>query len=618
MVAPNFLEELGGIDPSIERELIESNFGFLPWWESHGWIYDKNRKLVQPTANTLQVRFARALEFCLENDLPIRFLMLKPRQRGCSTVSMAGLYWLSRRSAMNNLIIGGEYSQTDSLWNMMKLYNSRDTYQWSNEGFVRDQTAEWSNGSAVGKETARDAEAGRSQTIQGLIATEAARWKENGIANATEVITGILNCIPDLPGTISILESTSAGDYGMFYDYWGDAADLEDILVGRTPPNWNGYFRIFAGWHEFKESHHTLTPKQASDLRRTYNDHEKSMVQAYGLQPGNISYYRRKMRTDCKRDPAIMMREHPSTPEEAFNAASNRRFNTAGLTTLSIQAAQHDAGRLGTFQPTIPTDPAKTRYLFAPIGPDDEASAVIRMWEPPRVGLRYVMAVDIASGKAKTSTDNPDHHCAIVLRQGYMDPDRGWRRPKVVASTVKPCRWPIDILADKVHALSDLYGKCTVIPESNNHQGLIPLLLQRGTHVFEQTTATKDLAGSKKDRPSGKYGFETVGGQAENTRSWILVVLDTAIREWDEVGGGIEIPDLDTLHELKRFVVNKKTGRAEAAEGEHDDRVLALAIGHANLLAASPYVMDSAIAAVPRDILLDDYEEHSGPSGQYS
>ncbi|MEM1443185.1 MAG: hypothetical protein AAGF67_12640 [Verrucomicrobiota bacterium] len=615
---PSFLDEDGEMSASIDRELIESNFGFHPWWEGHGWIYNKERKLVQPVANVLQQRFAIALEFCLENNLPIRLLMLKPRQRGCSTVSMAGLYWLGRRFAMNNIIIGGEYSQTDSLWSMMKTYNARDTFAWGNQGHVRDSSAEWSTGTVVGKETARDAEAGRSHTIQGLIATEAARWKENGIANATEVITGILNCIPDLPNTVSILESTSAGDYGMFYDYWGDGADLDDVLNGHTPPDWNGYIRIFAGWHEFEESHHSLTKAQASALQRTYSDHEREMVQQFALNPGHISYYRRKTRTDCKRDVHIMMREHPSTPEEAFHAASNRRFNGSGLAILSDEAKQNFKGQVGTFEPTS-DDPETRRFLFYPCPPDQQESlGVVTVWEPPKVGLRYLAAVDIASGKAQTSTDDPDHHCAIVLRQGYMDPHRGWQRPAVVASTVKPCRWPIDILADNVHALSDYYGNCIVLPESNKHEGLIPMLLDRHVNVFEQSTSTKEPASAKKVRPSGNYGVETVGGKAEQSRSWMIAQLDTAVREWDEIGGGIYIPDEETLHEMKRFVVNIKSGRAEAAEGEHDDRVIALVIGYSHLLAATPYVIESEAPELPRDIQLLEEMDSSPAGGQFS
>jgi hypothetical protein len=582
-----------------EREIIEGTHGFLPWFEEYGYIRDKDRKLVQPEANPFQVRCADAIAYMLEHDIPIRLIKLKPRQKGCSTISVGEGYHLSRCRPINGVIIGGEYSQVENLWEILTLYHAKDNYAWPNEGIVQTRAAAWSNGSRWGWETARDAEAGRSGTIQMVIATEAARWKEAGASNATAVITGLLNCVPDLPGTMVILESTALGDYGMFYDYYQDAVELEDYKAGRIPANWNGYFRIFSPWYEHADAIDKLKPWQADQIVSSYTDDERAMVTTYGLTPGHISWYRRTLRATCKRDPAIMKREYPSTAEEAFHAASNRRFNNGGLKVLEAEARQARKAEPGYWETIPPEHPGGSpSFTFAPCAPE---AATVFVQSPPTIGHRYILACDIATGESASDGDDTDSHCAGVIREGYFDPNKGWQRPKLVAWTPPECKWDIDILAGVVRGLSNYYGDCLIVPEANDDRGLILLLKQMGANLYERTHDDEQPAGSKAPKRNGKYGFKTTGGQAENTRNWIIENLARCIREWDTEGDGIEIPDLATIAELKSFVC-KKNGRIEAADGRHDDRVLMLCIGMALIRLATTYTAKTGPSVIPYDL----------------
>lgn len=593
-----------------EKELITSAFGFGAWFDSYAWIRTKDRKLVQPTMNPFQARCARALAYCRSRGIPARILKLKPRQKGCSTISVAEMYHMSRTTPMKNVIIGGEYGQVQNLWEILTLYHGRDTFAWDNHGIVNARTANFSNGSQFGWETARDAEAGRSATLQGVLATEAARWKEEGSANATAVITGLLNCVPYLPDTLVILESTALGDYGMFYDYWQDAADLEDVMAGSTPSNWNGYIRIFSPWYEHADSEDTLDDREAGRVISSYTDEERGMVATYGLRPGQISWYRRTLRSECKRDPSVMKREYPATAEEAFHAASNRRFNSAGLTILESQARQArvEPGHLQ------PTDEPKPDYLFTP-GREEHATVFVA--EPPQIGHRYLMAVDVATGASQTDSDDPDSHAALVIRAGYIHEVRGWKPPRVVAWTPCPCRWDIDIFAGIVYGLGRYYGDCLIVPEANDDRGLILLLKQMGANLYERHQDDDQPAGARSPKPTGRYGVKTVGGQAENTRNWIIENLARNIREWDTEGDGLDVADLATVQELKSFIV-RRSGRAEAADGKHDDRVMALAIGMAYLRMATVIKPRRGLAVIPHD-LRDHYEQESGAGmGGYS
>ncbi len=180
-----------------------------------------------------------------------------------------------------------------------------------------------------------------------------------------------------------------------------------------------------------------------------------------------------------------------------------------------------------------------------------------------------------------------------------------------------PCRWPIDILAGVTHALSVYYGNCLIVPEANDDRGLILLLKQLNANIFQRYSDDDQPAGAKAPKPTGKYGFKTTGGQSENTRNWIIENLDSIIREWDTDGNGIEIPDLLTIQELKSFVVDRKTGRAEAADGRHDDRVLSLAIGMALIRLATVFQAKSGPSVIPHD-LRDLVDDHHAGRGQFS
>lgn len=606
------LSATAGAAREAEYGLIHSDYGLIPWLEEYGWIRNKARKIVAPIANPYQIRCAEAISYCLSHEIPIRLIKLKPRQKGSSTISMAELYWLSRLFPINSRIIGGQYDQVANLWEILKLYHERDYFPWDSTGVINSRNAAWSNGSACAWETAGDSEAGRSGTFQAIVATEAARWREEGVAAATDVITGILNCVPDLPQTMVILESTAAGDYGMFFDYWQDACDLDSVIAGNTPRDWNGYIRIFSPWFEHSDSCDNLTEVEEGRVRASYTDVERSMVSTHQLSPGHISWYRRTMRSECKRDPSIMMREYPGTPEEAFNAASKRRFNSAGLAILEAQARQATADS-GYFQREDHEDGTPPTYTFLSCPADD---ATVFIETAPVVGHRYLLSIDIATGASQVTGDDPDRHSVGVLRDGFVHPSRGWQPPRLVAWTPEICLWDIDILIDVSYALSRYYGDCLIIPEANMDRGLILGLKALGANLYERTKDDEMPAGARSPKKTGKYGVVTTGGQAENTRNWMLEQLARRIREWDTVGDGIAVPDLATVRELKSFIV-RKNGRAEAADGKHDDRVLQLAIGVSFLPMATRYEARRGPRIIPRE-LRKDFDEDGDGFTQYS
>ena len=609
----------------LDRSIVTEDIG--AWFETYARIIDKEQKLVPPRANKLQERVCYVVWWCLDNGVPIRLLLLKPRQKGCSTISMAVLYWLMNRfDNFRGCVIGKEYSQADNLWKMLRTYSNNDKFDWGFKRQILDKVARMENGSTLEKETAEDSEAGRSGTFHGIIATEAARWREKGVANAEEVLNGLLNCVPYLPNTFVVQESTARGASGPFYESWCDALDFEDFKMRyERGENLNGYYiRIFAGWHEFPDSYDELTPEQAIQTASTMTPEETEMMQRLGLDYGHIEWRRRTIRTECQRDEQKFDREFPETPEHAFRASAPSRFNTRGLSVMKQEAINSDTNdaKWGILESQARNGKLNNRnFAFVPIEKYSKSARCIII-EAPRVGHKYLVALDNMTGEpADDEGKDLDHHAALVIRKGYFDPERGWQKNKVVARTPlapdRPhnvdCRWDTDIIEETVWRLSQYYGDCLIVPERNMDRGLIRGLVKRGANVYE-TMTDEEHGEAKTPKRSGKYGFQTTGGSSENTRAWIIENAAREIREWDQNGLGIEV-DLRTAVELENFIVNAD-GKAEAIAGQHDDSVLALCIGLALIEHATRMNAPAGRAELPRD--LKKISKSRRVRGQYS
>lgn len=392
-----------GTIADVALKTIRENTG--AWWETHGRIANKAGVVVRPRLNYLQSRIERLVSFCEENDLPCRILVLKPRQKGSTTYSGAEIYKRLRSKRTSACIIGGQYSQTSNAWKIVNLYNTQDTFDWGNTGGLNQERGVWSHGSELLPETARDYDAGRSGTYQALLATEVARWAEDGAANAREVLAGILKCVPPLPDTIVILESTAKGASGDFYERWGRARELEDFMAHPTPGD---YVRVFAPWFEFEDSTFRLTPEQKDVIRNTLDAEEwykgeQELIDTYGNNDAGftrlggsveehdvweqLAWRRWAIENECERDVEVFNQDYPDTPENAFLRSGRRRFNNSGLAWLNKRKA---AGKLR--MGVLDDLDAGARVVWRET---TAGEATIHLWEQPLEGRRYLIAADM-------------------------------------------------------------------------------------------------------------------------------------------------------------------------------------------------------------------------------
>lgn len=608
--------------------IMRSPYGLALSFEEYATIKTKKGKVItRPRLNPMQREVCEAVAWCLTHRKPVRLIILKPRQKGLSTISTWVLYWAMRVYGTESVLIGGQSAEAKLLWKYFRTYARSDRFPWGFSGNVGAKDANFGNGATCIQETARDEDAGRGGMFTFLLATEAARWKQvkGGVTDADAVLAGILSCVPPLPETFVIMESTAKGPTGFFYDYYQQAVTLEEARAGKWAPN--SFIKIFSPWYDHDDSRLLHEEPEDTALRRavvdvikgrqtadnaaaldflakereagkklveTYKPEERELVKRFKLTPDQIRWYRYAFTTICKSNLSTMKREFPGTEDEAFNASTNQRFSTGAMRVLRSEAATQRALRLDGI-----LEGDKGRYAWVPT---ETENAMFWRFEEPRPGRNYLISVDTASGEY-TSTTDPDKHSVLVLRQGYYDTNTGiWHRHKLVARTIYECRWDIDILDEMVWRLSCYYGKAMIVVESNFGGGLIKGLKDRGAPLYQRSTM--DSHGDVRlPKLTGNYGVQMTGGTSgKGSRDYFIENLAKHIREWNSEGMGIEVGCEDLVNELHHFIV-ASNGKAQAAAGHHDDDVTALAIGMNFIEShATRYVPYATDAPLPRDL----------------
>lgn len=573
-------------------------------FEMYGAIKPKVGPIIKSPdliANYLQRLESDVVQYCLLNELPCRIIKLKPRQKGSSTFSVYNVFCHLSDARANGAIIGGNHMQGANLMEMLGTYATHDTFSRKNKCRVITKTADWSNGSICDQLTAKNKEAGRAGTYQCVIATEYARWAEEGVANAGDVLSGLLKCVADVPLTLIELESTANGASGDFYDRWQTAITFDELKAGKR-----GFVRVFAAWWQFEDSRRN--PELEVDQEAVIPPDKVAEVRAkFGLDDWQIAWMQWACREECKKDFDVFCEEYPFDAESAFRTSGRRRFNVRKLDAM-IERARMFPPQFGQL------DPAEKRPVWRPC-PSDEARLV--RWEHPKGNARYLVSVDSMTGETQVGGKDPDNHAVGVIRAGYFEAGRGWVPPMLVARLIDDwgiwersrkyaLRWDIDVLEEQVWRLAQYYGNCMIVPEMNADRGLVELLkLRPGANIF-----VRRLWNQREQKEANAYGWVT----DIKTREIVVENLARAVRMHGEPGEGVDIFCPITLSEMQDFVV-KMNGRSEAMGGRHDDTVLQMAIGLMCLDGATTYSEPKVEIALPWDLRKLEAEESSTQAG---
>lgn len=309
-------------------------------------IRAKDGQIVPFVLNTAQQYVHERLERQLREAGKVRALILKARQQGFSTYIGARFYHkVTHRTGYQCFILTHEQPATDNLFAMV------DRYHKHNNPLVKPSTGasnakelyfdRLDSGYAVG--TAGSKAVGRSKTIQVFHGSEAAFWP-----NAPLHFAGVVQTIPDLPDTESILESTANGVGGEFHERWQQAeAGIGD------------YIAIFVPWFWSDEYRRPVPP--GFELTRDEEEH----AELHGLDMEQMVWRRAKI-AELK-DPLLFKQEYPATAVEAFQTTGHNAFITANDAEVVMRARKREREAYGSL--IVGMDPA---------GQGNDATAVIR------------------------------------------------------------------------------------------------------------------------------------------------------------------------------------------------------------------------------------------------
>lgn len=268
-------------------------------------IKTKDANIVPLVFNQSQDYLHQRCESMIKSTGKVRLLVVKGRQSGISTY-VAGRYYhkTSTRRAMSTFILSHEAGTTDKLFKMVKLYQERNVLAPA----VRRSNSRELDFEALDSNyyvgTAGSADVGRGGTVQLFHGSEVAMW-----SNTDDIQTGLMESIPDMPGTEIILESTAKGMGNFFHRL------VVDSLAGK-----NEYEVVFIPWHWMDEYEHDTYDFEPNEEDLKYAElYLKDYPE--DKQVRKLAWRRNKINTfgsDWK-----FKQEYPSTVQEAFQTSSD-------------------------------------------------------------------------------------------------------------------------------------------------------------------------------------------------------------------------------------------------------------------------------------------------------
>ena len=497
-------------------------------------VRTKKGTIVPLVLNRIQKRFLKAVERQMAATGMVRMVVLKARQQGLSTVITAWQYWwLSQRKAQKGLVMAHEADSTTTLFDMYKRVHDnvpdmlRPHAKYQSRGEMQFDRLD----TGLRVATAGGRGVARGETLTTAHLSEVAFWPT---AFAATNFNGLVQAIPDEPGTACFLESTAQGMTGKFREMW----------VGADPasPEHNGYEQFFSAWFESDEYRDPApegfvrTPDEEELVARHYDE---------GLTSDDQLFWRR--RKIAQNGLALFKQEFPATADEAFLSTGRPVFNpdylherlSKPVTPIARMAVEDVPGQpigvlkdhpLGELFVYVELDPKETYVIGADVGMGLRASASVRKDSDPSVA--QILDSQLRQAAVWRGIVHPDYFAKVLMTLGYH------------------------------------YNSALIAPERNNHGLVTCVKLRDLEYPYIYTDQVEGTLEAQKDTIN--LGFFT----SERTKPLIIDQLRASDRDRE-----IEINDPQTLREMLTFVCTE-SGKMQAEDGEQDDCVLSLAIAN--------------------------------------
>lgn len=310
-------------------------------FEKYFRIRDKKGKLVPLILNKAQKILLKRFQVDYKAGKPLRYIILKARQKGISTFWEAIMYWLATiNDLFKGTIVAQDADASDNLFEMTKRYHDNFPmgFTFIENRNNRKELSLRENGSVIEIQTAEGGDkVKRSDTIQAAHLTEVEFWRD-----AKKTLLALLQTVPDEPQTLVVLETTANGIGGPFYNRWQIAygLGLSDDLTEEERLEYEGasdFHAFFISWlidNEYTRAFVSEAEKKhfikdiGNQKYNSYEGEEQTLMDEFGATLEHLNWRRKIIIDKCDGDVFMFHQEYPSTPQEAFVTSGRPVFDT--------------------------------------------------------------------------------------------------------------------------------------------------------------------------------------------------------------------------------------------------------------------------------------------------
>lgn len=505
-------------------------------------IIDKKGQTVPLVLNEPQQRLYEIVKEQWNQGKPVRIIILKARQMGFSTLTGAIIFWMAATAYyVRCMIVAHKEDATNNLFQMYRRFYDnlpdriKPMIQASNaQELVFDRPTRYKGtskglGSRIRCATAGGQGVGRSFTLKALHLSEVAFWP----GDKAGTLLGLLQAVPEEPGTLIIIESTANG-FEEFKKRWDDA--VEAYRRGE-----DSYIPVFFAWHEMKEYRRKVPVGFAP------TEEEKELANTFHLDEEQLAWRRWAIQNLCGGDINRFRQEYPASPDEAFIATGKCVFDKDVLI-LRRRKAMDYTWEWGSFRVKYNILGKIESFQWVP-----DKKGLIRIRKKPEQGVPYVIGGDTA-GTSNKSVD-PDFFVGQVLD------NRTGEQVAVLHGRPDEREYAV-----QMYCLGLFYNEALIGIETNYSTYPEKKLEEFGYKKLY----VRQQVDTYTEKVMETFGFET----NLKTRPLIIDGLKDVFRYTPEL-----ITDYETLGEMLTFIYAEGR-RPQAEQGEHDDLVMALAIAH--------------------------------------
>lgn len=532
-------------------------------------IKTKDGRLVNFEPNAEQMFIINLVTALRSLDLPVRIIILKPRQIGISTAVQAlgyhaAMFWPYRHTK----VVAHDLDSTEHLFSMSKLFHSRSYPKFRPRTDATNRKELLFSPPIMGRlslATAGRDSIGHGETIQFGHLSEVSRWPNPG-----EVVTGIFQAVPRGKGSVVIMESTANGLGNYFQqqyeqhknqkeqllkDLWSADGPAEMAKAIKNFPHTLGYIPVFFPWHKFPEYEATLTGIEEKYLSESLTPAEQKLM-GQGLKLGHVKFRREKMAEFAASDEAIrpedkFAEQYPMTDDEAFITSGIAVFDPLRLRAMKESPVlfRGELTEAEKFDYQECRDAHTRRGRFKPPLQEDRHGRLV-VWEFPGKNDQYAVAADPAGSRPENDFSvitvfNKRTYRQAAQWRGYID---------------------ADILGRFAVQLAGWYNEAVCAIEANN-MGISSVVAMRETLYHRPYIRGSQNYRTVQDAPTHEWGWLTTS----QTKPMIVAGTGRLIRE-----GGCHFNSRVLVREALAF--QKEGNKYSAPEGGHDDCVLAAAI----------------------------------------